>query len=49
MRKYRLSFARKDGVAWPKDETFNAKAGIPVTGLAAWLSEWHAHGFDKVR
>lgn len=48
MRKYRLSFARKDGVAWPKDGTFNAKAGIPVTSLATWLREWHARGLDLV-
>ncbi|AKC69968.1 aromatic alcohol reductase [Pandoraea oxalativorans] len=47
MRKYRLSFARKDGVAWPKAQTFNAKAGIPVTGLATWLRAWHARGLDR--
>ncbi|VVE25993.1 2'-hydroxyisoflavone reductase [Pandoraea capi] len=40
MRKYRLSFARKDGVAWPVAQTFNAKAGIAVTDLAAWVREW---------
>src|SRR5262249_32773225 len=28
MRKYRLAFARADGVAWPMDRTFNAERGL---------------------
>jgi len=40
MSKYRLAFARKDGVAWPKDQSLNSKLGMNVTDLAAWLCEW---------
>ncbi|VVD64701.1 2'-hydroxyisoflavone reductase [Pandoraea pneumonica] len=42
MRKYRLAFARKDGVAWPKDQTLNSKLGMTVIDLKTWLSEWNA-------
>ena len=37
IRKYRLAFARSDGVAWPLEQTFNALHDIPVTSVAAWL------------
>lgn len=47
MRKYRLSFARKDGVAWAKDETFNGRSGIPVTDLAGWLGVWRERGDQR--
>lgn len=39
MRKYRLGFARPDGVAWPKRETFNAQRGIDTIDLSEWLRE----------
>lgn len=35
--KYRLAFARSDGVAWSKAETFNARRGIATTTAAQWL------------
>lgn len=38
MAKYRLAFARKDGVAWPRQDSFNVREGIAVTDLANWLS-----------
>ena len=37
MRKYRLAFARPDGVAWPMEETLNAKLGISTTSVEQWL------------
>jgi nucleoside-diphosphate-sugar epimerase len=37
MRKYRLAFARHTGVAWDKDQSFNAGQGIEVTDVPAWL------------
>ncbi|KAF1017409.1 MAG: hypothetical protein GAK31_00674 [Stenotrophomonas maltophilia] len=37
MRQYRVAFARADGVAWPKADTFNAREGIATTGLEDWL------------
>ncbi|WP_394824489.1 aromatic alcohol reductase [Pendulispora albinea] len=37
MRKYRLAFARPDGVAWPKDRTFNAAQGMAMVDVATWL------------
>lgn len=40
MRKYRLAFARPDGVAWPKASSFNAKQSIDVVDVAAWLRRW---------
>jgi hypothetical protein len=40
MAKYRLAFARKDGVAWPKAHSFNVKQGIAVTDLVSWLQHW---------
>lgn len=45
IRKYRLAFARNDGVAWPLEKTFNARNGIPVTNVAAWLGA--RHGADR--
>lgn len=39
MRRYRLAFAREDGVAWPKRQTFNAEQGVQVTDLADWLGQ----------
>lgn len=37
MRQYRVAFARPDGVAWPKADSYNAREGIATTGLEAWL------------
>ena len=37
MRKYRAAFARGLGVAWDKAQTFNARHGIPVTDVSAWI------------
>lgn len=39
MARYRLAFARKDGVAWPKEDAFNARQGIAMTDLAGWLDD----------
>lgn len=36
---YRLAFARPDGVAWDKAASWNARHGITVTDVAAWLRE----------
>jgi hypothetical protein len=38
-RKYRAVFAQGRGVAWPKDETFNARQSIPVTALREWIKQ----------
>jgi len=48
MRKYRLAFARNDGVAWPKDQTLNSKLGMTVTDLATWLREWRDLGYGQI-
>ncbi|VTU25434.1 putative ester cyclase [Variovorax sp. PBS-H4] len=40
MRKYRLGFARDDGVAWPKAETLNARRNIAMVDVATWLRRW---------
>lgn len=48
MRKYRVAFARNDGVAWPKDQTLNDKLGLAVTDLATWLREWRDRGNDRM-
>lgn len=34
---YRLAFARPNGIAWPKAETFNARQHLAVTDVAGWL------------
>ena len=36
IKKYRAVFAQGRGVAWPKDETFNARQGIAVTTAEQW-------------
>lgn len=40
--KYRLAFARPDGVAWNKANTFNAQQGIETTTAAQWLTDNYA-------
>ncbi|WP_345829953.1 aromatic alcohol reductase [Erwinia sp. HDF1-3R] len=37
--KYRLAFARKDGVAWRKSDTFNAQRGIATVTAEQWLAD----------
>lgn len=37
--KYRLAFARPDGVAWNKETTFNHLHSITTTTAAQWLSK----------
>ncbi len=37
-RKYRAVFAQGRGVAWPKDDTYNARHGIAVTDLRTWIA-----------
>lgn len=36
--KYRLAFARPDGVAWDKANTFNARQGMAATTAGQWLA-----------
>ncbi|MEG3175725.1 aromatic alcohol reductase [Sphingomonas sp. RB3P16] len=38
MCKYRAAFAQGRGVAWDKAKTFNARHGIPVTDVSAWIA-----------
>ena len=38
-RKYRAVFAQGRGVAWAKDDTYNARHAIPVTDLRQWVKE----------
>ena len=38
-RKYRAVFAQGRGVAWAKDDTFNAQHAIPATSLHQWVKE----------
>lgn len=37
MRKYRLAFARRTGVAWEMGRTFNAMKGLHVTDVPSWI------------
>lgn len=36
MRKYRAVFARNDGVAWPKADSYNAMRAIPTVTAEEW-------------
>lgn len=38
---YRLAFARPDGVAWKKEETFNYRQGTQTTTARQWLASQH--------
>lgn len=40
MAKYRLAFARPDGVAWQKGDTLNARLGLATVDVATWLRRW---------
>jgi len=37
--KYRAVFAQGRGVAWDKNQTFNARRGIPVTNVRDWIEQ----------
>ena len=37
LRKYRVVFSEGTGVAWNKDQAFNAQRGMPVCGLEQWM------------
>ncbi|HAU5566533.1 TPA: aromatic alcohol reductase [Serratia fonticola] len=39
--KYRLAFARPDGVAWSKENTFNHRQGMATTTAIQWLAKQH--------
>lgn len=39
--KYRLAFARPDGVAWSKENTFNHRQGMATTTAVQWLAKQH--------
>lgn len=38
---YRLAFARPDGVAWRKEDTFNYRQGTETTTARQWLASQH--------
>lgn len=40
MARYRLAFARADGVAWPRHLTLNARLNISMTDAETWLRNW---------
>jgi predicted ester cyclase len=44
MRKYRLAFARGDGVAWSKDGTLNARRNLAMVDVVTWLRRWRDLG-----
>lgn len=37
MARYRLAFARGDGMAWNKEVTYNVQHGMPTMDIRAWL------------
>lgn len=37
--KYRAVFAEGKGVAWPKEDSFNARSGLSVTTAEEWIRE----------
>ncbi|MGK5025388.1 aromatic alcohol reductase [Janthinobacterium sp. RB2R34] len=41
MARYRLGFARGDGMWWDKDTTYNAMRNIPTTDTRTWLQQSH--------
>lgn len=41
MARYRIAFARGDGMWWDKASTYNAQRGIPTQDVRSWLQ---AHG-----
>lgn len=41
--KYRAVFAAGVGVAWPKEDTFNAKQDIETTDVSGWIQDRLSH------
>lgn len=41
MARYRVAFARGEGMWWDKESTYNARRGIPTVDVRSWLQ---AHG-----
>lgn len=39
IRKYRVVFAEGRGVAWDKENTFNAQRGLAVQGMEDWMNQ----------
>ncbi len=37
MLRYRVAFARGDGMWWPMSDTWNAQHHLPTQDIAAWL------------
>lgn len=37
--RYRLAFARSEGLAWRKQNTFNEARGIPTSDVRTWLAQ----------
>jgi len=37
--RYRLAFARGDGMAWSKQNTYNVQRGIPTSDIRTWLAQ----------
>lgn len=37
MLRYRVAFARGEGVWWPMSETWNARNNLPTQDIASWL------------
>lgn len=48
MARYRIAFARGDGMWWDKENTYNAQRGIATVDVRTWLHAhgglWHSHG-----
>ncbi|WP_238084887.1 MULTISPECIES: aromatic alcohol reductase [Pseudescherichia] len=40
MLRYRVAFARGDGMWWPESETWNARNNFPTQDIASWLKEF---------
>jgi len=39
MARYRIAFAKGDGMWWDKSNTYNAEHGIPTTDTKAWFTD----------
>lgn len=46
MAKYRLAFARPDGVAWPVADTLNVKLGMAMVDVESWIRRWQQSNSD---
>ena len=38
-KKYRVAFAEGLGVAWPREQTFNARRGIKTMDVESWARQ----------